>query len=604
MSRFFTRPAERAALIGIFALTLLTALLRTLHIGGTDDAFITFVFARNLAAGHGIAWIPGEGPVWGSSTLLFTLLLAALGKLGASIPVAATVAGAIAWGAANLLLARAVAALTRPWVGLAAGGFAALTIQQVEMSMGMETGLYVCLALSACRLYADDRPAAASVVAWLAYLARTDGVIVLALLLGHALLAALAERRIDWRLLARLAGPCLALMALTGIATALYFGGLVPNSAQAKASFGPEVSGRFSIQFFLSIFLPLGNRFLPPGTAPFYQGAILLAWAAGLAWTAWRFRDRDGTALVFGPANLALYHVAAMPNSLWYYGPTMQGAFGLLLVGLFAIAAGLRRVPRAGAALAWLPVAVGLVAAALFSLNTVNTVRRDPWGRSFNDAATTHPFNDLRVITDQVERRIREHGETAPDILAYEVGLLGWFAGGKVRDVLGLVSPEVLAAAPADRPLLLLERYRPRYAALVDSPTYPPTAPIIQSRAFLAAYRPVYAKPRSFGDNYLLFQRTDRVASVLRELPLRIRPGEQARIPVDPGTLLCLELTAVATVPVRIDAATLLAVPGGPREACLTVPQQASGHEMTVSLPPVAGTLATAARIYLIAPRS
>jgi hypothetical protein len=46
-----------------------------------DDAFITYTFARNFAAGHGIVFYPTAQPIQGSSTFLYTILLAGLTKL-------------------------------------------------------------------------------------------------------------------------------------------------------------------------------------------------------------------------------------------------------------------------------------------------------------------------------------------------------------------------------------------------------------------------------------------------------------------------------------------------------------------------------------------
>jgi len=41
-----------------------------------DDAMVSLTYARNLAAGHGLVWMPGEPPVEGYTNLLWTLLIA------------------------------------------------------------------------------------------------------------------------------------------------------------------------------------------------------------------------------------------------------------------------------------------------------------------------------------------------------------------------------------------------------------------------------------------------------------------------------------------------------------------------------------------------
>ena len=42
-----------------------------------DDAFISFRYAAHLAAGHGLAWNPGDPPLEGFTNLLYTVALAA-----------------------------------------------------------------------------------------------------------------------------------------------------------------------------------------------------------------------------------------------------------------------------------------------------------------------------------------------------------------------------------------------------------------------------------------------------------------------------------------------------------------------------------------------
>src|SRR5688572_25266220 len=44
----------------------------------TDDAFISFRYARNLARGAGLVFNPGEAPVEGYTNFLWVLLLAGL----------------------------------------------------------------------------------------------------------------------------------------------------------------------------------------------------------------------------------------------------------------------------------------------------------------------------------------------------------------------------------------------------------------------------------------------------------------------------------------------------------------------------------------------
>ena len=78
----------RYLLIPLFSLALSAAPHLLFGPAIVDDAYITFRYAENIAAGKGFVFNPRDGPVQGTSTPLFTLLLAA-GRL-AGLPCATT----------------------------------------------------------------------------------------------------------------------------------------------------------------------------------------------------------------------------------------------------------------------------------------------------------------------------------------------------------------------------------------------------------------------------------------------------------------------------------------------------------------------------------
>lgn len=73
-------PISRASLTGMLLTLLLTALLAvhflTLMPVYIDDAYITFRFSQNLAAGAGLTWTPGETPIEGFSNPIWVVLVA------------------------------------------------------------------------------------------------------------------------------------------------------------------------------------------------------------------------------------------------------------------------------------------------------------------------------------------------------------------------------------------------------------------------------------------------------------------------------------------------------------------------------------------------
>ncbi|UCC50204.1 MAG: hypothetical protein JSV68_13935, partial [Anaerolineaceae bacterium] len=61
-----------------------------------DDAYITYRYARNIALGRGFVYNVGE-PVLGTTTPLYTLLLAGLSLVWPNLPLLSHVIGVLAW---------------------------------------------------------------------------------------------------------------------------------------------------------------------------------------------------------------------------------------------------------------------------------------------------------------------------------------------------------------------------------------------------------------------------------------------------------------------------------------------------------------------------
>jgi len=78
-----------AVLAILLALVLLIFAQTTHPIVPSEDAYITFRYAQNLAEGHSLVWNPGEDPVEGSTEFLWVLLVAGVSKLGLGVETAA-----------------------------------------------------------------------------------------------------------------------------------------------------------------------------------------------------------------------------------------------------------------------------------------------------------------------------------------------------------------------------------------------------------------------------------------------------------------------------------------------------------------------------------
>ena len=217
------RRGEVLLLIGQLAALALLLAHAARYAFLTDDAFISFRYARNLADGHGLVFNPGMAPVEGYTNFLWVLLLAAASLLGIDPQVVApvlTVALTVVlwWLVADF--AGREAPRERPWIGLIAPFLLAGTRSVAVWSTGgLETRLFEVLVVAGTlRLVTEVRaelrhrrpraPAAAALFA-LAILTRPDGVLPAAGAMAVAGIALARHRRLDLRRFAR--GPALLL---------------------------------------------------------------------------------------------------------------------------------------------------------------------------------------------------------------------------------------------------------------------------------------------------------------------------------------------------------------------------------------------------------
>ncbi len=133
-----------------------------------DDSFITFRYARNILAGNGFVYNPGEH-VLGTTTPLYTFLLTGLGGffggVAAPFPMLAWLVNALADGVTCVLLYLIGKALKAPLPGIGAALAWAVAPFSVTFAIGgLETSVFVLLMVSIFYAYLN------SLYRWAAFL--------------------------------------------------------------------------------------------------------------------------------------------------------------------------------------------------------------------------------------------------------------------------------------------------------------------------------------------------------------------------------------------------------------------------------------------------
>ncbi len=241
----------------------------------TDDAYISFRYARNLSQGQGLVFNPGMERVEGYSNFLWVLGLAALDRMGVAPERAANPLSLLFTVALWALLAAFLwqrHRRTRDWwllVPLAA--LAACRSFAVWSTGGLETRLFELLVVAGVLRLVHEMeghhvrpplPLGAALLG-LAALTRPDGVLIAACALGAA--AAIDASRYQFqfgRWFSRV-WPCVALVAAQLVFRYAYYHEWVPNTYFAKVGgrmlwgSGLRYVAAFVLEYGLWLWLPV-----------------------------------------------------------------------------------------------------------------------------------------------------------------------------------------------------------------------------------------------------------------------------------------------------------------------------------------------------------
>lgn len=452
MPKFTIKLPPRALILITLVILALAARLipgpRTI-----DDAYITFRYARNILAGEGFVFNPGQR-VMGTTTELYTLLMSAIGALAggaqADFPWIALVVNALVDAGTALLLWRIGRRSGFELAGAAAGLAWGIAPYSVTFAIGgLETSLYVFLLTLAVWAYLSRRGWLTALAAALSLLTRPDAVILLGPLAVDWLIRGFrrAEDRVRLHEILIVALPVLAWL----IFATLYFGSPVPHSIQAKLGayrLGPEEGLVRLIQHYATPFL--WQNWLPTSVAV-GLGVILFPFLAlvGIfrllksetrlaAWAAYPWLYL----IVFAAANPLIFR--------WYLTPPLPAYFFFIFAGSEDIIRRLAGTRRAHPIPAWLR---GLLVVVIFApmLGGLLSEWRLRLDHGPQRPAPEMAFIKLELLYRQAADQISPRLSGQSVLAAGDVGVLGYYTPARILDLVGLNSPEALPYYPLDR---------------------------------------------------------------------------------------------------------------------------------------------------------
>lgn len=198
--------------------------------GAEDDAFITYRYSANIAAGEGFRFNSDEKTL-GTTTPLYALLLSLFHWLTPDMPAVSLVINLLSIICSGFLLFRLLMKELPP--GLAAlGGVVFVFFPLFYRALGMETHFLIFLLFLALNFFYEKRYPAAFFVIGLATLTRSESILMLLVFLGT-----LGVRREYKRGLISL-GCFMAAVLPWVIFSILYFGSVIPNTFFIKTQGG------------------------------------------------------------------------------------------------------------------------------------------------------------------------------------------------------------------------------------------------------------------------------------------------------------------------------------------------------------------------------
>ena len=425
-----------------------------------DDAYISFKYAANLAAGKGFVFNDGE-KIWGYTSPLQTLLLAICDFIGFDIPRISAVL-ALIWISLTACVVYSLAAqvFSESWLLCFPTGLFVLANAVGYEFLGLETNLLIFLEVVFLWLIVARRHKAAAIIGSLACLTRPDAVIlVLPVLLLNQ------ESRKPYTL---------AFFALPGLVWLTfaygYYGDILPNTFYGKkasstfftfltqiarwltdpqASADSSVTGdlrwwQYSVaclMFVLSIGGLSNGRFRSKKTLVYaflcYPWILLIAYGIIGAPTAHRWEHFS--AYFFFRAGV-LFGLVSLMDTLWITASSWRIAW--------------RRSARIITGIVWVSTCVFLV------LNLGEGIHRLELQR--NDNFYGGRYRDYWVITQW----INSHLPTGASLMFTEIGTIGYYTDVRMIDMGGLVTKIGKTVKKFDY-TSCLENYRPDYV-LID----------------------------------------------------------------------------------------------------------------------------------------
>lgn len=374
-----------------------------------DDAFITFRYAENIAAGYGFVYNVGE-KVMGTSTPLFTLILSLFATLSIPLPAAALLVSLLSSGLTATIIYRFAQQLRFGHFAVIPAVCYILWPRSLPAdTSGMETAFFTLLIIAAfyyqyrqLRLYAVG-------MATLAAVTRPEGAGLLVLIMTGNLI----RDRANWRLY--LLVPMMLIVPWLAF-TFFYFGSPLPHAVVAKTA----LYSQFGIE-------PLWERVCLVMGFHKYYGYPLLAGALVGGWWLRKKQNYSGLEIIWMFGMAVFFIISPTHIFFWYIVPV----YPVYLI--FITASFLFFSDRLNLSATGLKTASRLITFLLIIVLTASN-----YHPVINHRRTQQTLENVhRLLGDY----LYAHTDHDDIIAAEDIGYMGYYSKRRILDRDGLVSP-------------------------------------------------------------------------------------------------------------------------------------------------------------------
>jgi hypothetical protein len=461
-----------------------------------DDSYITYRYVRNILAGNGFVYNPGE-QVLGTTTPLYTFLLSGLGLFtggeAAPFPQLSLFVNALADGATCLLLLRLGRRLGSFMAGVGTALVWAIAPFSVTFAIGgLETSLYVLLLTATVTAYLEPRFVLAAFLGALALLTRPDALILLGpLAVDRAMeITGLGNRIGIPRRSNHAQGQSTLIKELIAfgapvliwvVFSSAYFGSPLPHSIAAK-SVAYRLPGEAAFV-----------RLLQHYSVPFMGNQTFGNWWIGVgmllypflflvgARYAWLKERHSWPFLAYPWLYFATFAIANPLIFRWYLTPPLPAYMLVILIGAERLVQDvLIRKPSAikidpkGQRRRFASIAAFILVVFLpVALISQDWVLRPAHGLTRPAPAMAWYQLELlyRQAADSLSPEISQLQSTS-QLAAGDVGVLGYHTNARILDTVGLNTPESTRYYPFDSSAYVINYAIPADLILDQQPEY------------------------------------------------------------------------------------------------------------------------------------